>query len=128
MRLIALTTGIIVLVTASAAAEGRFERSLRMLAPMERLVQICDYTAMKRVRKEHRTYRPDRAVADATAETRITDNTVEAAGAAFRSRGKWYGLAYTCKAAPDNMNVLSFHYKIGDEIPESKWVAYGLWQ
>jgi hypothetical protein len=128
MRLIALTTGMTVLVTAGAAAESRFERSLRMLAPTERLVQICDYTAMKRVHKDDHQYRPDRAVADATAQTRIIDNTVEASGGAFRSRGKWYRIAYTCKAAADNMKVLSFKYKIGSEIPESKWASYGLWQ
>jgi hypothetical protein len=26
------------------------------------------------------------------------------------------------------MKVLSFDYKIGSEIPEEKWSAYGLWK
>jgi hypothetical protein len=130
MRRLALpmTMAVLVLMMAQAAAESRFERSLRRLAPTERLVQLCDYTAMQRIRKENREYRPDRAVADATADTRIVKNSVEAKGAAFRSRGKWYGLFYSCTASPDNMKVLSFSYKIGTEIPESKWASYGLWQ
>jgi hypothetical protein len=130
MRRLALpmTIGVVMLTMAQAAAESRFERSMRRLAPTERLVQLCDYTAMQRIRKENHEYRPDRAVADATAQTRIVKNSVEAKGAAFRSRGKWYGLSYSCTTAPDNMKVLSFSYKIGTEIPESKWASYGLWQ
>jgi hypothetical protein len=129
MRRLAPAIGVGLVMTATAAtAESRIERSLRQLAPRERLVQLCDYTAMKRIRRENRKFRPDRAVADAIVETRISDDTVHAAGGAFRSRGKWYALFYTCKASPETLKVQSFTYKIGDEIPESKWAAYGLWQ
>jgi hypothetical protein len=37
--------------TAAADAGGRFERSLKMLAPAERLEQLCDYTAMAGIRE-----------------------------------------------------------------------------
>jgi hypothetical protein len=125
----AIGIGLVSVMTVTAAtADSRIERSLRKLAPRERLVQLCDYTAMKRIRRENRKFRPDRAVADAMVETRISDDTVHAAGGAFRSRGKWYGLTYTCKASPETLKVESFTYKIGDEIPESKWASYGLWQ
>ena len=128
MRRLALTFGLGLLVfAASAAAETRFERSLRMLAPSERLVQLCDYMAMQRIRKENRKFRPDRVVADGEKEPAFNKNTVIANGAAFRSRGKWYALTFRCTAAPDNMKVLAFEYKIGGEIPETKWVAFGLW-
>ena len=51
--------------TAAIASERveRFERSLQMLAPEERLEQLCDYTAMTRIRAEKKEFRPDRAVA-----------------------------------------------------------------
>jgi hypothetical protein len=42
----------------AVAAEGRFERSLKMLAPAERLEQLCDYTAMSRIREQSKDYRP----------------------------------------------------------------------
>lgn len=128
MRRLALTLGLGLLAfTASAGAETRFAHSLRMLAPGERLVQLCDYTAMQRIRQDDRTFRPDRAVADAIGQTYIDKNTVIAKGGAFRSRGKWYALTYHCTAAADNMKVLSFKYTIGGEIPEAKWAAYRLW-
>ena len=62
---------------AAVAADGRFERSLKMLAPEERLEQLCDYTAMTRIRTEAKQYRPDRAVANAMAEPKTSGNTLE---------------------------------------------------
>ena len=129
MRRLVLTLGLGMLAIATAAAaESRFERSLKMLAPSERLVQLCDYTAMQHIRRDHRQYRPDRAVADARSRVYINKNTVEAKGGAFRSKRKWYALSYTCNASPDNMKVISFHFKVGAEIPQSKWALYSLWE
>ncbi|MBI4365948.1 MAG: DUF930 domain-containing protein [Deltaproteobacteria bacterium] len=112
----------------AAAADARFEKSLQKLAPTERLEQLCDYTAMLSIRKDAKTYRPDRAVANAMAEPRVSQDSIEAKGGAFRSRGKWYALSYSCVATPDHLKVVSFHYTIGNEIPEAKWAGYGLWQ
>lgn len=129
MRAFGLAIGAALLGAAQAAAvENRFERALQMLAPDERLEQLCDYTAMARIRKETGNFRPDRAVANATAAPLIRDHTIETKGGAFRSRGKWYALSFTCTATPDHMAVVSFHYTIGPEIPEAKWAADGLWQ
>lgn len=128
MRQLALAISMVTLIGAGAAtAENRFERSLQRLTPAERLVQLCDYTAMKRIRKEHGKYRPDRAVADARDRVYINKNTVEAKGGAFRSRRKWYALSYTCTGSPEKMTIRSFKYRIGAEIPQSKWATYSLW-
>ena len=112
---------------AAMAADGRFERSLKMLAPEERLEQLCDYTAMTRIRNEQKQFRPDRAVANATAEPKASGDTLEVSGGAFRSHKKWYALSYRCTATPDRMSVVAFRFTIGDEIPEAKWSTYGLW-
>jgi len=111
----------------AVAADGRFERSLKMLAPEERLEQLCDYTAMTRIRTEAKQYRPDRAVANAMAEPKTSGNTLEVTGGAFRSQKKWYALSYRCTATLDRMSVVAFHFTIGEPIPESKWTSYGLW-
>jgi len=111
----------------AAAADARFEKSLQMLDPIERLEQLCDYTAMVEIRKEAGTFRPDRALASAIAEPRVTEDSIDATGGAFRSRGKWYALSYFCAATPDHMAVVTFKYTVGLEIPEAKWAAYGLW-
>jgi Domain of Unknown Function (DUF930) len=134
MRRLPLTIGVIwiaalpVCAGRAAGGEGPFLRGLRLLAPVDRLVQLCDYTAMRRIGKEHRKYRPDRAVAGARADSVIDSHTIVAADGAFRSRGKWYALSYTCTAAPDHLKVLSFKYEIGKAIPQDKWAAFGLWQ
>jgi hypothetical protein len=129
MRVFGLAIGAAVLVATQAmAAENRLDRSLQMLAPSERLEQLCDFTAMTRIRKESSAFRPDRAVANATADPQNNDDTIVAKGAAFRSRGKWYSLSYVCTGAPDHMAVLTFHYTIGAEIPEAKWASDNLWQ
>jgi len=128
MRTLAIVLGMTVLAAAQAdAGQTRFERSLRNLAPSARLEQICDYTAMMRIREASK-FRPDRAVGYAISRAKVSDNTIVAEGAAFRSRKKWYRLSYTCKTTSDRMKVLSFDYKIGPEIPEEKWSAYGLWR
>lgn len=129
MRVLALTIGTLVVLAAhAAAADERFERSLKMLDPSERLAQLCDYTAMITIRNDARHFRPDRALAGARAEPQLNRDTFVAKGGAFRSQRKWYELSYTCTATPDHMKVISFRYTIGAEIPETKWAAFGLWQ
>lgn len=129
MRALGLAIGAVaVFVAYTAAAETRFERSLKMLAPAERLEQLCDYTAMTRIRQDARHFRPDRAVANAMSDVLHKNDTIVAKGGAFRSRGKWYALSYTCTAEPEHLKVKSFQYTVGNEIPEEKWASYGLWQ
>ncbi|HWK93940.1 MAG TPA: DUF930 domain-containing protein [Pseudolabrys sp.] len=112
----------------AAIAEAKLERTLKLLMPTDRMAQLCDATAMSRIRKDMGKFRPDRAVANATIDIVIAGNSLEAKGAAFRSHGKWYALTYSCLTNDDHLKVLSFDYKIGEEIPQEKWAGYGLWQ
>jgi hypothetical protein len=124
---LAVVTATIMAATA-VAADGRFERSLKMLAPAERLEQLCDYTAMTRVREQNKDYRPDRAVANAMAEPVAVGDTLEVTGGAFRSHKKWYTLSYRCTATPDHLTIVAFRFNVGEEIPEAKWASFGLWE
>jgi hypothetical protein len=125
---LAVVTAIITAATVAAAERlEQFERSLQMLAPAERLEQLCDYTAMTRIRAEKKEFRPDRAIANAMAEPLAKGDTLEVTGGAFRTKKKWYALTYRCAATPDHLKVVSFTYAIGEEIPEAKWASYGLW-
>lgn len=112
----------------AAGADAKFERTLKLLMPTDRMAQLCDYTAMSRIRKDLNQYRPERAVANATTDIVIAGDTLQANGGAFRSRGKWFAMSYTCKTDGEHMKVLSFDYKVGAEIPQEKWAGYGLWQ
>jgi hypothetical protein len=109
------------------AADEKFGKSLLMIDPSERLEQLCDYTALTQIRNDDKSFRPDRAVANAMGEPKVKQDTIETKGGAFRSRGKWYTLTYRCQATPDHMSVVAFNYSIGPEIPETKWAAFGLW-
>jgi hypothetical protein len=124
--IVAITTA----ATAAIASERseRFERSLQMLAPAERLEQLCDFTAMTRIRSEKKEFHPDRAVANAMTEPVAKADTLEVTGGAFRSRKKWYTLTYRCTATSDHLKVVEFTYAVGEEIPEAKWASFGLWQ
>lgn len=128
LRTLAVAIIISLVAPSAALAETKFERSLKLLMPADRMAQLCDATAMSRIRKDQPTYRPDRAVANATVDVVIAGNMLEATGGAFRSRGKWYSLSYSCKTNDEHLKVLSFDYRVGDEIPEEKWAGYGLWQ
>jgi len=115
--------------TSVFASDARFLASLRRLDPQTRLEQICDLYAMKQIAHDPtNSYRPDRAKTDVTAHPRHSGTTVTGKGGAFRSGGRWYQFSFSCTGSPDRMQVVSFSYKLGKEIPESKWASYGLWK
>jgi len=120
----------LILLTAapSLAMDPRFAASLKKLDPQTRLEQVCDLEAMSRIDRDANPYHPDRAKTDVVSHPVHTGDTVKGSGGAFRSKGKWYSFSFSCKGSPDHMQVLSFSYKIGDLIPESKWAALGLWR
>jgi hypothetical protein len=117
-----------VISAASFAADSRTAVMLRGLDPATRFQQACDIEAMSRIGKDATSYHPDRAVIDAVSETKVSGDTMEGAGGAFRSGGKWYQFSFTCRTSPDRMKVVFFSYKVGTLIPEGKWEAYGLWR
>lgn len=114
--------------TSVSAMDARFAASLKKLDPQTRLEQVCDLEAMSRIGRDAKTYRPDRAKTDVVSHPVHSGHTVTGKGGAFRSKGRWYAFSFTCKGTPDHMTVLSFSYKIGEPIPESKWAALGLWR
>lgn len=110
------------------AMDARFAASLKKLDPATRLEQVCDLEAMTRIDHDPNPYHPDRAQTDVVSHPQHSGDTLKGSGGAFRSKGHWYSFSFTCKGSPDHMKVLSFGYKIGDLIPESKWAALGLWR
>lgn len=112
---------------AARGTDAHVTAMLRGLDPATRFDQACGIEAMNRIKKEFVRYRPDRAVTDAVSEAKVSGDTMEGAGGAFRSAGKWYQFSFTCKASTDRMKITAFTYKIGAAIPEAKWDDYGLW-
>ncbi len=115
-------------VSASDKRQKHLENMLRRLDPSTRLEQVCDAAAMSYIAREHKEFRIDRSVVSALGEPRVKGHTLAGKGGAFRSRGKWYQYSFTCQATPDRLRVISFEYKLGDEIPEAQWSQHGLYQ
>ncbi len=82
---------------------------------------------MKRIKQEKKVP-DDRARGSASADPKTEVHKLTATGGAFRSKGDWYELSYICNTSQDHMKVLSFVYQIGNAIPKTKWVDFGLWQ
>jgi hypothetical protein len=108
--------------------QKRLEGILKRMDPATRLEQICDVEAMKRIGRENKEFRIDRSVVSALVDPQVKGDTLTGKGAAFRSKGKWYRYAFTCRTTPDRLRVISFEYKLGDEIPETQWSRHGLYQ
>jgi hypothetical protein len=102
------------------AASSRTDQMLK-LSPETRLEQRCDARAMGAVGREHKGYKPDEFVAYAFADPIIRGNQIKAPGGAVRSGGKWYKLSYVCETSADGLEVKSFGYQLGAEVPRSEW-------
>lgn len=113
---------------ASDKRQKNLENILKRMDPATRLEQVCDAAAMQVIARDHREFRIDRSVVSALEEPRAKGDTLSGKGAAFRSKGKWYQYSFTCNASPDRLRVISFEYKIGEEIPEARWSQHGLYQ
>lgn len=113
---------------ASAGADAATSRSEQMLklSPETRIEQRCDARAMGSVGREHKGFRPDEFVAYAFADPVLRGARISAPGGAIRSGGKWYRLSYTCETSADGMEIKSFAYQLGAEVPRNEWDAHFL--
>lgn len=110
-------------------ADPRSRQARAALAQMrddERMVQLCDVEAMAQIAAWRRSYRPDRVVDYATADTQVDGHRVTADGAAFRSDHAWYGLKFRCELTADLAKVAAFEFAVGDAIPREDWESLGL--
>ena len=109
------------------AMDSALRAGLLKLDPETRLEQRCDAEVLDRISHDDHSYKADRVVAYAFATPQMSADAIRSTGAAFRSKGQWYRLKFKCQTGPDHMEVLQFRYKIGDEIPESDWAKYNLY-
>ncbi|MBZ9759640.1 DUF930 domain-containing protein [Mesorhizobium sp. CA8] len=117
----------LMLVLPAKAMDNALRAGLMKLDPETRLEQRCDAEVLDRISHDDHNYKADRVVAYAFATPQMSADAIKSSGAAFRSKGQWYRLKFKCQTAPDHMQVLQFRYRIGDEIPESDWSKYNLY-
>ncbi len=107
-------------VSPSFAMNASEKAQLEKLDPAIRLEQRCDVEAMERITREQK-FSVDKVLAYAFSDPVTTKNSIEADGAAFRSREHWYKLSFVCKTDEEHINIVSFRYDIGDEVPQNQW-------
>lgn len=114
----------------------RFERSLKsttfILARSlegyvdwhDRITQLCNVEAMEQVHIWKSEFQPDFVVAYASADTKLSGLTLQADGAAVRSKQHWYDLKFRCVVTQDLESVTAFEFSLGAEIPKSEWARH----
>jgi len=110
----------------NAAARARVDAEMLRLELGTRIEQRCNRRAMGLVRREHWPMNPDEAVARAFAEPEEIGPEVRATGAAIRSRGEWYRIAFDCVTTENGLEIKSFRYSLGAPVPKSEWKDHSL--
>lgn len=125
-------TGIIVartMLSEKTLADPRSRQARRELATFadsERIVQLCNLEAMDQVQAWRDDFHPDRLVAYARSDAKMSGETIAADGAAFRSRGNWYDIRFECQVSPDHGKVVAFRFEVGNPVPRKEWDELGL--
>ncbi|RXT23747.1 hypothetical protein B5P46_17515 [Rhizobium leguminosarum] len=104
----------------------RAREALRGLAGSERNLQLCDLEALEQVRRAHPAMAPDALAPYAMAAEKVSGNSVEVKGGAFRSKRKWYNIQFKCELDAGSGKVLSFAFLVGDAIPKGEWQEHNL--
>jgi hypothetical protein len=117
------------MLSAAALADPRSREARAFLPTLddtERMIQLCDLEALEQVHAWRKSLEPDRVVAYALSEPRIGNDAIDADGAAFRSDGVWFGLAFNCRLSPDHSTVTNFAFRVGAPVPRGEWEARNL--
>ncbi|MGO7786944.1 DUF930 domain-containing protein [Rhizobium ruizarguesonis] len=104
----------------------RAREALRSLAGSERNLQLCDLEALEQVRRAQPAMAPDALAPYAMAAEKVSGNSVEVKGGAFRSKRKWYNIQFKCELDAGSGKVLSFAFLVGDAIPQGEWQEHNL--
>ncbi len=101
-------------------------QELAMLRPADQIEQLCNLEAMAQVGAWSEEYQPDRVVAYAMTDPKLSGNTFSADGAALHSKRDWYRLRFKCELTPDHKKVAAFEFLMGTPIPKKEWADHSL--
>ncbi|OWV70158.1 hypothetical protein ATY77_19145 [Rhizobium sp. R634] len=104
----------------------RAREALRQLSGSERNLQLCDLEALEQVRRARPAMAPDTLAPYAMSAEKVSGNSVEVKGGAFRSKRNWYNIQFKCELDAGSGKVASFAFLVGDAIPEGQWQEHNL--
>ncbi len=131
-RIVGLISAVAIATSLSSSSvlaldDGRLKGQLMKLDPQTRLEQTCDAEVLLRINRDRTSLNVEKVVAYTFEEPVVGENSIAAHGAAFRSGGNWYHLAYDCVTGPRHLDAHELHYEIGAKIPKSDWAKYDLY-
>jgi hypothetical protein len=97
-------------------AMARAREAIKRLPREKRLVQTCNIEAVGQLGNAGRGFDPDALIADALAKPVAAGSSFTVTGGAFRSNGRWRALAYACTLSPDLDAIVSFSWRVGDDV------------
>jgi len=118
---------VLIQVDVAVAYEARLRPQFERLDPQTRLEEVCDTEVTLRINQDNPQLSVDKVVAYTFKRPAEAHNSLNAEGAVFRSRGRWFHLEYRCQTGPRHMDVHSLSYNIGAEIDRSQWRRYYLY-
>ena len=108
------------LIAGATSLDPRTISQLKKLNDVDQLEQRCDIEGMDQLGADkvisYTFSRPDREPTHLHAE-----------GAVFRRNGKWFRLSYDCATSLDHLDVKSFTYAVGEQIPRKEWEQFYLY-
>ncbi|QND49907.1 DUF930 domain-containing protein [Rhizobium lusitanum] len=127
LKFVAILVPLASIATSAFAVDATMKKELEKLDPSERMEQACDAEAMKRIGTEKTGFKPDKVIAYTFSDPNMEPNSMNAAGAVFRSKGDWYHLSYKCATDPEHVEVRNLSFQIGDKVPRDSWQKYYLY-
>ena len=105
---------------------AQVRETLPLLAPDERIVQLCNIEALEQIRIANAGRFPDSLDTSAFEETGISNGKLSAPLGAYRADRKWFYVTFECTPGPDLESVVEFTFDLGDEVPQELWEEHEL--
>jgi hypothetical protein len=109
------------------AMDARLQRSLLLLDPDTRVIQVCDIAALAAVSRDASFRRVDKVMIDALSTPKGTATRLTGDGGALRQKDEWFKFSYVCTVNQGALEASAFNFKIAGAIPKSDWKTLGLW-
>jgi hypothetical protein len=105
---------------------AQVRETLPLLAPDERIVQLCNIEALEQIRMANGGRFPDSLDTSAFKDTEISNGKLSAPLGAYRADRKWYYVTFECTPGSDRESVIAFTFELGDEVPQELWEEHEL--
>jgi len=105
---------------------AQVRETLPLLAPDERIVQLCNIEALEQIRIANGGRFSDSLDTSAFEDTEISNGKLSAPLGAYRADRRWFYVTFECTPGPDLESVVGFVFDLGEEVPRELWEEHEL--